>query len=70
MKKTDFNIVRSLMIKDNSLDWWICETEADLKRDLTEQEENSYIQSIVDECKEVMKDLSCSITEAYNDIMN
>ena len=70
MKKTDFNIVRSLMIKDNSLDSWICETEADLKRDLTEQEENSYIQSIVDECKEVMKDLSCSITEAYNDIMN
>ena len=58
------------MIKDNSLDSWICETEADLKRDLTEQEENSYIQSIVDECKEVMKDLSCSITEAYNDIMN
>ena len=69
MARTDFDIVRGLMIADNTLDSWICETEAEEKRDITAQEETAYIQSIVDECKEVMQDLSCSLTEAYNDIM-
>lgn len=69
MARTNFYIIRSLMIKDNSLDSWICETEAEEKRDITEAEENAYIQSIVDECKERMQDLSCSLVEAYKDIM-
>lgn len=30
--------VKALMVKDNSLDSWICETEAVLKRDLTAEE--------------------------------
>ena len=69
MIRTNFDIIRGLMIKDNSLDSWICETEAEEKRDLTVEEENAYIQSIVDECKERMKDLSCNLVEAYKDIM-
>lgn len=69
MARTDFEIIRGLMVKDNSLDSWICETEATEKRDITVAEENAYVQSIVDECKEVMQDLSCSLVEAYKDIM-
>lgn len=69
MSRINFNIIRGLMCKDNSLDSWICETEATLKRDLTVQEENDYIQSIVDECQERMRELSCSLVEAYKDIM-
>ena len=41
MARTNFYIIRSLMIKDNSLDSWICETEAEEKRDITEAEENA-----------------------------
>ena len=69
MTRTNFDIIRGLMIKDNTLDSWICETEAEEKRDITVEEENAYIQGIVDECQEVMQDLSCSLIEAYNDIM-
>lgn len=69
MARTNFDIVRSLMCKDNSLDSWICETEATLKRDLTIEEENAYIQSVVDECQERMQECSCSLIEAYKDIM-
>lgn len=69
MTRSNFDIVRGLMCKDNSLESWICETEATLKRDLTVQEENAYIQSVVDECQEVMQELSCSLIEAYKDIM-
>lgn len=69
MARTDFEIIRALMVKDNTLDSWICETEAMEKRDITVEEENAYIQSIVNECKEVMQDLSCSLVEAYKDIM-
>lgn len=70
MARTNFDIIRSLMVKDNSLDSWICETEATLKRDLTVQEENAYVQSVVDECLEVMQELSCNLIEAYKDVMN
>lgn len=70
MAKTDFDIIRSLMIADNSLDSWICETEAEEKRDITAEEETAYIQSIVDECKERMRELSCSLVDAYKDIMH
>ena len=38
--------VRALMVKDNSLDSWICETEAALKRDLTAEEETRYIKEL------------------------
>lgn len=69
MARTNFDIIRSLMCKDNSLDSWIYETEAHLKRDITEQEENAYVQSIVDECIERMQECSCSLIEAYKDIM-
>ena len=50
MARTNFDIIRGLMIADNTLDSWICETEAEEKRDLTAEEENAYIQSIVDIC--------------------
>lgn len=69
MARTNFDIIRGLMVADNTLDSWICETEAEYKRDLTAEEENVYIQSIVDECKAVMQDLSCSLVEAYKEIM-
>lgn len=68
MARTNFDIVRSLLDKGNFLDQWICETEAELKRDITIEEENAYVQSIVDECQTTMQDLSCSIVEAFNDI--
>lgn len=66
---TEFNFVRSLMIKDNSLDEWICETEAREKRDITVEEEYDYVLNILFECVERARDLSCSIKEAYEDIM-
>lgn len=69
MARTNFDIIRGLMVAGNTLDSWICETEAEEKRDLTAEEENVYIQSIVDECKAVMQDLSCSLVEAYKEIM-
>lgn len=69
MARTNFDIIRSLMIKDNSLDSWICETEAEEKRDVTVEEEIAYIQDMVNECEERAQDLSCSLTEAYKDIM-
>nr|DAM88189.1 MAG TPA: hypothetical protein [Caudoviricetes sp.] len=69
MARTNFDIIRGLMVADNTLDSWICETEAEEKRDLTAEEENVYIQSIVDKCKVVMQDLSCSLVEAYKEIM-
>lgn len=69
MVKTNFEIIRDLMIKDNNLESWICELEVEEKRDITAEEENAYIQSIVDECIERAKDLSCSIEDAYKDIM-
>ena len=65
MARTNFDIIRGLMIADNTLDSWICETEAEEKRDLTAEEENAYIQNIVDVCEEIMQDLSCSLVEAY-----
>lgn len=68
MTKTNFDIVRSLLIKGNFLDQWIYETEAELKRDITLEEENAYVQSIVDECTATMQDLSCDIIEAFNEI--
>lgn len=66
--RTNFNIIRDLMIADNTLDSWICETEAEEKRDLTAEEENAYIQNTVDICEEIMQDLSCSLVEAYKEI--
>lgn len=68
MARTNFEIVRSLLIKENILDQWVCETEAEEKRDVTAEEENAYIQSIVDECEWIMQDLSCSIVEAFYEI--
>lgn len=68
MARTNFDIVRGLLIKGNFLDKWICETEAELKRDISVEEESAYVQSVVDECKELMQDLSCSIIEAFNEI--
>lgn len=41
---------------------------AEEKRDLTAEEENAYIQNIVDICKEIMQDLSCGLVEAYKEI--
>ena len=41
MARTNFDIIRGLMIADNTLDSWICETEAEEKRDLTAEEENA-----------------------------
>lgn len=69
MAKVNFDIIRGLMIRDNTLDSWICETEAEEKRNVTAEEEIAYIQSIVNECVQRASDLSCSIEEAYKDIM-
>lgn len=68
MARINFEIVRSLLIKENILDQWVCETEAEEKRDVTAEEENAYIQSIVDECEWIMQDLSCSIVEAFYEV--
>lgn len=38
------------------------------KRDLTAEEENAYIQNIVDICEEIMQGLSCTLVEAYKEI--
>lgn len=69
MARTDFDIVRALMIADNTLDSWICETEAEEKRDITVEEEIAFVQNLVEECRERMRDLRCSLVEAYKDIM-
>lgn len=62
--------VRALMVKDNDLDPWICNTEAELKRDLTAEEENQYIKETAHECMMIMIELSCSLEETYNTLMN
>lgn len=62
-------IIKAMMVKDNTLDSYICETEAELKRDLTIEEENQYIKDITHECVMRAMDLSCSLKEAYEDIM-
>lgn len=50
----------------NALDYFRNETEE--KRDLTAEEENAYIQNIVDICEEIMQGLSCTLVEAYKEI--
>jgi hypothetical protein len=57
------------MIKDSYLDQLIMDFEAEHKRDITEDEENQFVLDMVEECKERMEDCSCSIVEAYKDIM-
>lgn len=37
MARTNFDIIRGLMIADNTLDSQICETEAEEKRDLQQK---------------------------------
>lgn len=69
MARTDFEIIRGLMVKDNALDSWIFEREAIEKRDLTVEEENAYIQETVDQCRQIMQDLSCNLVEAYKELM-
>ena len=69
MARTDFEIIRDLMVKDNTLDSWIFEREAAEKRDLTVEEENAYIQETVDQCYQIMQDLSCNLVEAYRELM-
>lgn len=69
MARTDFEIIRDLMVKDNALDSWIFEREATGKRDLTAEEENAYIQETVDQCHQIMQDLSCNLIEAYKELM-
>lgn len=69
MSRSYFDVIRGLMVSDNSLDSWISETEATEKRDVTAEEEKAYIQATLDECKERMQDLSCSLVEAYKDLM-
>lgn len=39
------------------------------KRDLTVEEENAYIQETVDQCHQIMQDLSCNLVEAYKALM-
>lgn len=68
MARTDFEIIRGLMVKDNTLDSWIFEREAAEKRDLTVEEENAYIQETVDQCYQIMQDLSCDLVEAYREL--
>lgn len=69
MEDRSFNIIRALMIKDGSLDSEILEVEAELKRDITIEEEKKIVSDMVEECKKRQIDLSCSIIEAYKDIM-
>lgn len=70
MNNTNFKIIENLMKKDGGLDSQIYDLQCELKRDTTIEEENSIIQEMLDECLERSHDLSCSITEAYNDIMH
>ena len=70
MARTDFEIIRGLMVKDNTLDSWIFEKEATEKRDLTVEEENAYIQETVDQCYQIIQDLSCSLVEALENLWN
>jgi hypothetical protein len=70
MKNANYDIVKSLMNKDGSLDDQIYNLQCELKRDTTIEEENAIVQKMLDECMEVCRDLSCSITEAYDDIMH
>lgn len=65
----DYDIIRGLMKKDGTLEQEIYDRECELKRDLTIEEEDQIIIDMLNECKEVMQDLSCSLVEAYKDIM-
>ena len=39
------------------------------KRDLTVEEEDAYIQETVDQCRQIMQDLSCNLVEAYKELI-
>lgn len=69
MARTNFQIIRALMVSDNTLDCFVYETECILKRDITVEEENAFIQDVLEECVIRMQELSCSLLEAYKDIM-
>lgn len=63
--KTNFDIIRELMIDDFSLDSWIISTENRMERLITKQEEINHINNVVQLCEEYMKIIKCSIQEAY-----
>lgn len=69
MLRSDYSVIKNLMNKDGSLDSAIYELQCELKRDLTEDEEEAIICETVKECKERCLELSCDIAYAYNDIM-
>lgn len=69
MVNPDYDIIKRLMDKDGSLDEEIFNLQCELKRDLTLKEEEDIVYKMLNECKERRADLSCSLTEAYNDIM-
>lgn len=45
------------------------QTEAELKREISEDELMEEVQEMYEDCKGLMRDLSCSLTEAYKQIM-
>lgn len=69
MTITSFDVIRNLMKKDGTLEQEIYDRECELRRDLTIEEEDQIIIDMLNECKERMQDLSCSLVEAYKDIM-
>lgn len=65
----DYAVVKYLMDKDGSLDQEIYDLQCQLRRDTTVQEETAIVLKMVEECRQRAVDLSCSIAEAYKDIM-
>lgn len=70
MTNSNFNLIEHLMKKDGSLDSQIYEMQCELRRDTTIEEENAIIQEMLEDCINRCHDLSCSLVEAYNDIMH
>lgn len=65
----EYNVIKNLMSKDGSLDQEIYDLQCHLRRDTTIEEEEAVVYKMLSECKERCGDLSCSLTEAYKDIM-
>lgn len=69
MTNHDYDIIKRLMDKDGSLDEEISNLQCQLRRDTTIEEEEAIVYKMLNECKERRADLSCSLIEAYKDIM-
>ena len=66
----NFLLIEELMKRDGSFEHAVYDLQCKLQRDTTIDEECKIIYDMVNDCEQVCIDLSCSIEEAYDEIMH